>query len=211
MPDEIEQNDDGELHEDATLEQVRAALKREQKRRKEATGQAEAAAAAQKELTFLKAGVDTTTPIGKLFMRGYDGELDPEAIKVSYGEVAPPSTPPPPSEETPPPAAASGAAGSTEEDEAELRRARQALQSGSTPPGGEPAKPLGRDIMDAAFEAQNPGGTRARPAEGMGDRAMNAGFSRLFARGNADDQEAVFKRANETWADATERWRRSKA
>jgi len=210
VPDELEQNDDGELHEDATLEQVRAALKREQKRRKEATEQASAASAAQRELTFLKAGVDTTTPIGKLYMRGYDGELDVEAIKVGYSEIAP-STPPPAAEPTPPANDAGATQGSTEEDEAELRRARQALQSGSTPPGGEPAKPLGRDIMDAAFEAQNPGGVRARPSEGMNDRAMNAGFSQLFGRANADDPEAVFKRPNETWADATNRWRRSKA
>lgn len=37
---------------------------------------------AQRELAFMKAGVDTTSGPGKLLAKAYDGDLDPEAIKT---------------------------------------------------------------------------------------------------------------------------------
>jgi len=37
---------------------------------------------AQRELAFLKAGIDTETGPGKLLAKAYDGDLDPEAIKT---------------------------------------------------------------------------------------------------------------------------------
>lgn len=40
-----------------------------------------------KQLAFLRAGVDIDTPVGKLLFRGYDGELDAEAIKAEAIEV----------------------------------------------------------------------------------------------------------------------------
>lgn len=41
----------------------------------------------QRELAFLKAGVNTDTPMGKYFAQGYDGELDPESIKAEAQQV----------------------------------------------------------------------------------------------------------------------------
>lgn len=40
------------------------------------------AQSAQKELAFLKAGIDTSEGVGKLLAQSYDGDLDPEAIST---------------------------------------------------------------------------------------------------------------------------------
>lgn len=46
--------------------------------------------AAQRELAFLKAGVDTESPLGKLVLAGYDGPLEADKIKEFHASVAPP-------------------------------------------------------------------------------------------------------------------------
>lgn len=56
-----------------------AGLARKGKKADEVTA---SAAAAQRELAFVKAGVDTDSPIGKLLLNGYTGELEVEAIKA---------------------------------------------------------------------------------------------------------------------------------
>lgn len=59
-----------------------------------------------RENAFLKAGVNTDSALGKMFATAYDGELDPEAIKVAAAEISPdliggaaPTPPPAPSAE----------------------------------------------------------------------------------------------------------------
>lgn len=50
--------------------------------------------AAMRELAFMKVGIDTTTPTGKLFAKAYDGDTTVEAIHqaaAEYGLVKPPS------------------------------------------------------------------------------------------------------------------------
>ena len=42
--------------------------------------------AAKRELALLKAGIDTNSPTGKLFVKAYDGEISVEAIKAAAGE-----------------------------------------------------------------------------------------------------------------------------
>lgn len=59
------------------LESENAALK----------AKAESAAAAERELAFVKAGIDPNLPVAKYFMKGYDGELTPEAIKSAAIEA----------------------------------------------------------------------------------------------------------------------------
>lgn len=208
MPTETEQPNE-ELPTDAPISDVRAAYNRERERRREIEQSASDADTLRRENAFLRAGVDSESEIGRYFTRGYDGELDVDAIKAAWSKVAPstPTTPPPPSGETQPPAGEQppGQPGLSEEEMERLRVSRQGLQSESAPPGSEPTTPLGTAIMDAAFEAQ--GGTRARPNQGMSDKALNAGFSEVFRRGNEGDPEAVFKRPDENWADATDRWR----
>ena len=59
------------------LESENAALK----------AKAEQAALAERELAFVKAGIDPNSPMAKYFMKGYDGDLNPEAIKTAALEA----------------------------------------------------------------------------------------------------------------------------
>ena len=92
------------------------------------------AAAARKELAFLKAGVDTDSPQGKLLAKAYDGELTADAVKaaaVEFGIIAPDSPAVPAAELAAHDriaAAAGGGAGASDED-----AALAAIQSAETP------------------------------------------------------------------------------
>jgi hypothetical protein len=44
--------------------------------------QLESGTAAQRELAFMKAGIDTSSGVGKLLAKTYDGDLDPEEIQA---------------------------------------------------------------------------------------------------------------------------------
>lgn len=59
------------------LESENAALK----------AKAEAASQAERELAFVKAGVDPSSPMAKYFMKAYDGDLTPDAIKEAAIEA----------------------------------------------------------------------------------------------------------------------------
>ena len=75
----------------------------------------------QRELAMTKAGVDTDSPMGRMFFKAYDGELTKEAIQTAAQEIGlmekTTQNPEIPKEEQ----------GSTEE--------RQTLNNGATPPG----------------------------------------------------------------------------
>jgi hypothetical protein len=90
-------------------------------------------------------------------------------------------------------------------DAQRLAQARAGLQAQSTPPGEEPTAPLGQAMMSAGFEAQ--GGARARPSGGFGTKARDAALDVLFKRAAAGDEAAIFKRPDEQWGPATDRWR----
>jgi hypothetical protein len=54
---------------------------------------AEEAAAAKRELAFMKVGIDLESPVGKLFAKAYDGDVSPEAVSAAaaeYGILKPP-------------------------------------------------------------------------------------------------------------------------
>jgi hypothetical protein len=64
-------------------------------------------------------------------------------------------------------------------------------------------------MLSAAFEAS--GSTRPlsesrRPNAGFGDAALEAGFSRLWARAAAGDETALFKRPDQSWDNAKRRY-----
>ena len=66
---------------------VRARMRELEAEVKAAREQLAAAQAAQRELAFVKAGVDLTTPVAKYFVKGYEGELDPEKIRAAAEEA----------------------------------------------------------------------------------------------------------------------------
>jgi hypothetical protein len=80
-----------------TRNPVRARMKQLEKEAQELRKQVEEAAAAKRELAFVKAGVDPASPMAKYFMKGYDGDLDPDAIRQAAVEaqlISPPDSTP---------------------------------------------------------------------------------------------------------------------
>lgn len=108
------------------------------------------AATLERENALLRSGVDTETPLGKLFAKAYDGENDPEAIKAAATEAGIPlvgtTTPPAEGAQTPPPEEPTG----TEQ--------RQQLAAGAPADTGEMPHPntIARQIFDKEMES---GGT----------------------------------------------------
>jgi hypothetical protein len=66
---------------------VRARMKQLEKETRDLRKQVAEAQAAQKELAFVKAGLDLNSPMAKYFVKGYDGELSPEAIRLAAEEA----------------------------------------------------------------------------------------------------------------------------
>jgi hypothetical protein len=66
---------------------VRARMKQLEKENREYKKMLMEAEQAKKELAFVKAGVDPADPKAKWFVKGYDGELSPEAIREAAEEA----------------------------------------------------------------------------------------------------------------------------
>ena len=47
--------------------------------------------ALKREAAFLRAGVDLDTKAGQMFAKAYDGDLDTDAVKAEWAEIAPPA------------------------------------------------------------------------------------------------------------------------
>lgn len=135
---------DPEAAEEAdNLKDLRRVAKESSKNKREAE-------AARRELALLKAGVDTDSPVGKLFAKSYDGELTVDAVKASWAELAPAPAAEPATE--PDAALAEGEAASTQE--------RANLASGATNAQVPDVDP--REVAVAAGKRiQQDGGTEA--------------------------------------------------
>jgi hypothetical protein len=89
----------------------------------------------QRELAMTKAGVDTDTPMGKMFFKAYDGELTKDAIITAAQEV--------------------GLLDKTTQnpdiskDEKDSTSERQTLNNGATPPGENPTNPKDEAVANA--------------------------------------------------------------
>jgi hypothetical protein len=66
---------------------VRARMKQLEKENREFKKQLAEAEQARKEVNFLKAGIDISDPKFKYFVKGYDGELSPDAIREAAEEA----------------------------------------------------------------------------------------------------------------------------
>lgn len=90
-------NYDSDMEETNTRNPVRARMKELEKEAAELRKQIAEAETAKRELAFVKAGIDPNSPMSKYFMKGYDGELDPEAIRQAAVEaqlISPPEATP---------------------------------------------------------------------------------------------------------------------
>lgn len=86
-------DDDYDLDDDTTTDEpqtgrnpLRAQMRKQEKELKELREQLAAGQQASRELAFVKAGVDTTKPGAKYFVKGYEGELTVDAIKAAAVE-----------------------------------------------------------------------------------------------------------------------------
>lgn len=140
----------------------------------------ERATALERELAFTKAGVDTDSPAGKIFFKGYDGELDVEAIRASAATMN--LTGPAPAD---PAAAPTPEAPSLESNEAQLLQAGASL--GGTPPPPEPV---------AVHPAQAANDIHAKAiADGMDNpTAVGMAFNSLVNAAHAGDDRGVIRR-----------------
>ena len=67
---------------------VRARMRELEQQVKAFEAKAKEAEAAQRELAFVKAGVNPDSAAAKYFVKGYDGELTPEAIRAAAEEAS---------------------------------------------------------------------------------------------------------------------------
>lgn len=139
---------------------------------------------AKRELAFLKAGVDTSTPIGNLLMRNYEGDLNPEAIKaeaVAVGALKVEAA------EQPPPANSDAPAPSNEpevtDEERALTAERQSLAGNAPADQLPPASPYATAIKHG----------RERIAEGESeDRAIAAAIGDLATAALNGDKSVLW-------------------
>ena len=86
MSDNIEFED--EQPDQQPKDPVRAHMRKLEAENKALREQAAAAAQAQRELTFVKAGINPDDPKARYFVKGYDGDLSVEAIRQAAEEAS---------------------------------------------------------------------------------------------------------------------------
>lgn len=136
------------------------------------------AAELERDNAMLRAGVPTDTPLGQMFARAYDGQLEPDAVKAAWAEVAPSteSTPPPP-EET------EQVNESERQAETDTRRTLTtggAGESVGTPPPTDPVKKGYDDFQEALRDGQSR------------ERASAAVFGNILTAAASGDERVIF-------------------
>lgn len=172
-PDDFDdQNDDGE-------DPSRVTLSRDQIRSMERD--AKKARLLEKENAFLKAGIDTETPLGALLFQAYDGPLEADAIRDAWGKVAP--APAPPAEGTPP--ASEASTPPADADQQAFQEERRRLAAGGT---GDDGTSPDRDPRKVAIEDAN-----RLMAEGKSrDEALAEAFSSIAGAAAAGDSRVIW-------------------
>ena len=86
-----------QIEEFETRNPVRARMKQLEKETADLRKQVAEAESAKRELAFVKAGIDPLQPMSKYFVKAYDGDLTPDAIRQAAVEaqlISPPQTQP---------------------------------------------------------------------------------------------------------------------
>jgi hypothetical protein len=166
--DDLDGGDESADDPSALVKKLRGELKARDKELAEAK-------TARRELAFVKAGIDTSTKLGQLFVKSYDGDIaDVEAIKaeaVDLGILQVPST-------TGDNAADSDEPGDTSAQE------RSSLASGATGDDGSGVDPR-QTAISRAQEAMKQGATFEHAAGGFVAELAKAAMS--------GDQRVVIK------------------
>lgn len=80
-------DDDDDQSNEPPQNPVRARMKQLEKEAKELRRQVAEFSQASREMNFMKAGIATDDPKFKYFLKGYDGDLSPEAIRQAAEEA----------------------------------------------------------------------------------------------------------------------------
>jgi hypothetical protein len=86
-----------QIEESETRNPVRARMKQLEKETADLRKQVAEAESAKRELAFVKAGIDPLQPMSKYFVKAYDGDLNPDAIRQAAVEaqlISPPQNQP---------------------------------------------------------------------------------------------------------------------
>ena len=76
-----------ETDDEAPKDPVRARMRLLEKETAELKKQVAEAEALKREMAFIKAGIPTDNPMSKYFVKGYDGDITPEAIRQAAEEA----------------------------------------------------------------------------------------------------------------------------
>ena len=161
-------------------------------REKAKAGDAAAAKASELErkVAVLEAGINTSTPLGQMFLKSYDGELESEAIKTAAqavglieGQADPEPQP--------------GEPGTAE---AEYQNTRDVLSTGQ-PATIEDAPKVAPDMAYKAYTDARKNGMRAEDAQMVGfrtllEQAAQGNQSAIFSPSDWARQQAEFGSAN---------------
>lgn len=136
----------------------------------------------KRENALLRTGIDTSTPLGRMFAKSYDGELTVEAISTAAREVGllggddagdqPTTDPYQPGDDTPPPA---------------NQQIRDQLATGAGAPAVDTNSDRGPDPTDEALRMYQ----EERKAVGD-ENARLAAFDRLIVAGANGDDRVIF-------------------
>lgn len=165
-------------------DQFRSQFDRVKQQHEEAQAKLEAVV---RENTARTAGIDVESPLGKLFIGSYTGEMNPQAMKAKFDELgiaqapsveAPPTTPP--------------TDGPTPE-ELEEARVRGALHGQAQPPGTEPVGDLwtGSGGVFDTFQQNMKKGMRRDDA---GAVALDVLFSAAMDPNHPQHDQAIWNR-----------------
>ena len=121
-----------------------------------------------RKIALLEAGVDTSTPVGAMFAKGYDGDLTPDAVKAAWQQVAPAAPAPEPTPEPAPTPAPQAAATPTPEPVApadapvvdDLFETASTISGQGNPPGADlgphPGHAAVKDYYAILHEGRDP-------------------------------------------------------
>ena len=126
--------------------------------------------AMNREMAFLKAGVDTDTKAGHLLYKAYDGDLETAAIQAEWSELVPGAAAPPP-------------AATVDATDTQVAGQRRDLAGDSVPPENQTESPY--DAGHREFRTMMDEG---RPKE---DSAARFVHTVLEAAGGADPDQRV--------------------
>ena len=129
----------------------------------------------ERKVAILEAGVNTTTPVGAMFLKSYDGELTTEAIKAAAAEVGLVEGQPTPEPEP----------GSPGTPEAQTQQVREGLSQGNVAPFEEPVK----SAKDNAWDTF----TNARKSGMREEDARQEAFASFIEAGLRGDSTALYQ------------------